>query len=312
MISANDLIVDVVLKLSKFPKPEEVLLAEKMERHVGGAGNFLIVASRLGLKTRAVGCVGEDENGRFLVEELKKEGVDISGIVVKSGNTKATLVLVDDEGNKSFIGIMGEGTAILEPEDVNFSILDSSSLYFSGYSLAKLHKKWEAEAVLKIFRFCKDRMKIFFDPGPLISLIPKEILKEVIERSSVLLLNFDEARAITGLHSLEEISRVLSKMGAEVIVIKRGEKGSFVHSKEGSWEVSSFKVDVIDTTGAGDAFNAGFIFGYMQGWDFYSAALLANSIGALSVTKLGAGSQLPKKDEVIKFLQENKIKLPLT
>lgn len=312
IISADDLVVDVVLKLPELPKPEKVCIPERMERQAGGAANFLIVASRLGLKTKAVGCVGDDRNGVFLIEELKREGVDTSDVTVKKGlSTKSTLVLVDDDGNKSFVGIMGDGVAVLEPEDVDLEMLDSFALYFSGYSLARLQIKWETEAILKIFDFCKDKMEIFFDPGPLVSAIPKETLKEVIGSSDVLLLNFDEGRVITGLSSLEEISDALLSFGAKVVAIKRGEKGSFIRDRKGSWEVPSFKVKLVDPTGAGDAFNAGFIFGYLRRWDLHSAAILANSIGALSATKLGAGSQLPKKIEIIEFLRNNKSELPL-
>lgn len=313
LISADDLIIDIVLKLPELPRPEKVYIAERVERQLGGAANFLIVASRLGLKTKAVGCVGNDENGVFLIEELKREGVDTAGITIKKGlSTKSTLVLVDGEGNKSFVGIIGDGVAILGPEDVDLDMLDSSSLYFSGYSLARLRIKWEAEAILKIFEFCRSKMKIFFDPGPLVSVIPKETLRGVIGSSDVLLLNFDEGRIITGLGSPENISDALLDVGAKVVVIKLGEKGSFVRDGKGSWEVPTFRVKVVDPTGAGDAFNAGFIFGYLRGWDLYSAALLANSIGALSVTRLGAGSQLPKKTEIIRFLKNSGIELPLT
>jgi sugar/nucleoside kinase (ribokinase family) len=313
VISADDLIVDTVLKLPELPKPEGVHIVTEMDRQAGGACNFLIVASRLGLRTMAIGCVGDDENGRFLIQELESEGVSVVGIKVKkSSSTKSSLVLVDSQGNKSFVGILGRGVAILRPEDVDLARLSSQALYFSGYSLARLPVQWEAEAVLKVFGFCLGRMKIFFDPGPLVPLLSKETLDKTISSSDLLLLNSDEAKMITGLSSIHEMANAILNMGAKTIVIKRGEQGSLVRNKESSRDTPSFKVNVVDPTGAGDAFNAGFIFGYLKGWDLSDAALLANAVGALSITKLGAGSQLPKRDEVIRFLQENYVKIGLS
>jgi ribokinase len=313
VVSADDLIVDTVLRLPELPKPEGVQIVSEMDKQVGGACNFLIVASRLGLKTMAIGCVSDDENGRFLIQELESERVSPAGIKVKKSlRTKSTLVLVDSQGNKSFLGILGRGVAILRPEDLDLATLSSQALYFSGYSLARVPVQWEADAVLKVFDFCLGRMKIFFDPGPLVPLLPKETLTKTISSSDLVLLNSDEAKMITGLSSIHEMANAILEMGAKTIVIKKGEQGSFVRNRQFSRHTPSFKVNVADPTGAGDAFNAGFIFGYLKGWDLSDAALLANAVGALSTTKLGAGSQLPQRDEIIHFLQENHVNIALS
>lgn len=311
IVSVDDLIVDIIMEVPGFPKPEGVIIAEGAEMQIGGAGNFLIVASRLGQKVKAIGCVGDDEDGEFLVRGLKSERIDVSGIVVKENlKTKSCIVLVDKRGNKSFVGVFGRGVAILGPEDIDPNVLGAETLYFSGYSLAHLPVKWEGNAVLKAFRFCRNKgMKVFFDPGPLVSLIPRKVLEEVVKSSEILFLNLDEAKKMTKLASLEDISRQLAEFGARMVVIKLGERGSFVYTKRRAVKAPSFKVKVKDPTGAGDAFNAGFIFGYMRSHDFYETALFANAIGALSVTKLGAGLNLPTRTEIYNFLEKNKVEI---
>jgi ribokinase len=148
---------------------------------------------------------------------------------------------------------------------------------------------------------------IYFDPSPIINRIPKRDLWKTISTSKVMLLNERELRIITETSDLDEGIRTLLNSGPHIIVIKQGEKGCLLCNQSRSEQVPSFSVKVVDTTGAGDSFNAAFIFGQLKEWSMRETALFANAVGAIKVTKLGAGTQVPTKAEVNHFLTKHKI-----
>ncbi|HID15873.1 MAG TPA: carbohydrate kinase family protein [Candidatus Atribacteria bacterium] len=134
VIVVDDLIIDLLLELPEFPEPEKVILPLRFERQVGGNGNFLIMASRLGLSVKAIGCIGNDSNGRFLKESLLREGVNVEDVFIKSGLTKTCFVLICN-GSKAFIGGLTENTVFLQSNDIKEEMFNGKALYFSSYSL---------------------------------------------------------------------------------------------------------------------------------------------------------------------------------
>lgn len=301
----GDLIADVVVKLEFLPTPESVQMAKDLKILAGGAANFAIAASRLGLKVAILDAVGVDSVGGALIQILASENINVSHIKTRSGFTKQTLVLVDRVGEKSFIGLLSESTALLSPDDVVEEVISSTQyIYVSGYSLGlKELYPLEGRAVLKSIDIAKQlgRM-IFFDPGPLVASIDRRVLQKVVSESSILSLNISEATSISGVSDPVKAAEILSGMGPKVVSVKMGEKGCLLLAGGVLYREPGLKVPVVDTTGAGDAFNAALLFGFLRGWQPQQIVRLANSVGALSVTRLGAGQNLPKRREVIDFL----------
>ncbi len=303
LVVVGDLIIDILLDLPEYPKPESVIMPLRVERQVGGSGTFLIMASRLGLKVKAVDCVGNDFHGFFLKKALTSEEVNIDNVVTREGSTKACLVLVH-RGSKSFIGLFHDETVFLQREDIKGEMFNAKALYLSGYSLARMLSSHEHEAVYKAFKICKSRnMEIFFDVSPFVRLIPKEELFEVLNSTKIVFLNLNELKSLTHGISIDESLRRIRSFTKGLIVVKLGEKGALVHFNDEVIKVNPIKTALVDTTGAGDAFNAGFIHGYLEGLSIQSSLQLANIIGALTVKKLGGGLNLPYRYEVEKYMR---------
>ncbi|MEM1545916.1 MAG: carbohydrate kinase family protein [Candidatus Methanomethylicia archaeon] len=296
--TVNDLILDIILELPKPLKPESALIPLRIERQPGGSSNFLIMASRLGLKVKAVGCVGNDISGDTIRNALVKENIDVESVIVKKGLTKACLVLTY-KGRKSFISLFDRETVFLKPEDIREDMFNTRALYFSGYSLARISSRYENEAVYKAFRICRDRgIDIFFDVSPLVNLIPVEEIKEILESIKICFLNINELKLIE-----KHIGKPIEKLKSEgILVVKMGERGAQVHYNDKIIEEGTIARKPIDTTGAGDVFNAGFIYGFMRKKDIKYSLKLANIIGALKVEKLGGGLNLPSREEIKKFI----------
>ncbi len=310
VVTIGDSVVDIVIPVPRFPRGnEDSVPGQGMKRQLGGASNFLLQASRLGLRTGIVDCVGGDDHGRFFLEVLRAEGVDVSRVQVREGlPTAHCIVLVDAEGNHAYIGFQG-ATSHLGPEEVDPEyIRGAEALYISGYALAGSPTR---EAVLRGLRIASQAgIPTYFDPSPIPSRIPETAMRSVITESEIVLLNERELWLITGANDLKVAANRLLELGPERIVLKRGPKGCVVCDRSGTEEVPGFPVEVVDTTGAGDAFNASFLFGQLEGWSLRNSAVLANAVGAIMVTKMGAGTNVPRWEEIINFINENNLELP--
>jgi len=302
----GDLILDNLIYLESLPQPEGVYMAYEFKKLAGGAANFAIMASRLGLKVGVIDCVGYDEAGKFLITTLSQEGVDTSLIKVRGGKTKETLVLFTRKGEKSFIGLLTKETSTLTPEDIEEQdIQKTNGIYISGYSIGIEELSGEGMAALKSIDIAQTLGKyVFFDPGPVVAFIDSTCLHDILRKTTILSLNIHEASIVTHLSDPVQAIEALHAFGPKIIAVKMGEKGCVVSVEGRIFKAPPIEVKVVDPTGAGDAFNAGLLFGLLKDLSLEQIATLANAIGALSVTKIGAGQNLPTKIELSSFLEK--------
>ncbi|MCP8304206.1 MAG: carbohydrate kinase family protein [archaeon] len=303
VIAFGDIVLDLIVPIEGLPiKDEDVQIAKYIRREAGGVCNFLITASRLGLKVGIVGCVGDDEDGRFVRELLRREGVDVTGIdEIEGEGTAKVLVLVDREGRHAFIGVHGIGVEVCQDRIDVERIESSRAIYTSGHTLIRSPS---LDITLEVMRKAKGSgIPVFFDPGPLVNEVQPKVLDSALESTEVLMPNIIEAEALTGTHDLKMASETLLKKGPETVVIKLGQGGCFIAREGSSIHVPSFKVPVIDTTGAGDSFNAAYVYGYLRQLPINYIGILANAVGGMMVTKLGGGTQAPSKKELVDFLK---------
>jgi len=296
----GDLVVDYVVKIPRLPLlPNETIIATEAFPVPGGASNFLITAARLGLRTCAIDVIGADEWGQTLINELRSEGIDTKGVkILDDGKTTHVIVLVDNEGNHSFIGILGSR---LRPDIIDEELITYSKyLYVSCYSMLT---PAEVDSTLKAIKIAyKAHTKIFFDPGPLHNVVPNEVLRNVISSSNIISLNEFEAQAITRTSNLEDSAKKLLSMGAEIVVIKMGAKGALLAYNDTLEMIPTLNVKVVDTSGAGDSFNAGLLFGLLRGLSPKESVIVANAVGTAKVQKLGTGKNMPTVREVKQML----------
>jgi ribokinase len=263
----------------------------------GSAANTIVGLAKLGLKTGFIGKVAEDREGQLLLKDLKREGVNTDGIVVtKKGRSGVVLAYVDNKGERALY--------------VHPSVNDSLTFEQINPEYAKqarfLHltsvdeKPFQAQK--KLIEELND-VKVSLDPGEIYARKGLTALRPLIKRSFAVLPSEGELKMLTG-KSWKEGAKTLLKEGASIVAAKLGEKGCYVTDGKEAHFVEPFKVNVVDTTGAGDAFSAGFLYGLVNDQDLYQCGRLGNFVASHCVSKVGARTGLPTLSDLKEVLRK--------
>ena len=290
VIGFGALNVDKLFKVDKIAAAEEEsFVSDYVEACGGSAANTIVGLARLGCKVGFIGKVGDDTEGRLLLQDFKKEGVDTSGIkIVKKRRSGKAIGFVDKEGQRALYIDPGVNDTIrLDDVDINYaseteflhltSFVGEASFQTQTRLLGKLHKK----------------VKISFDPGVFYARIGMERLKPIVDKSFVMMPNSEELELLTGKSDYKAGAEFLIKRGVRVLAVKLGSKGCYVTDGKEKYLVKPFKVKVVDTTGAGDAFDAGFLYGLLSRKDLYECAKTGNFIASGCIMAMGARTSLP-------------------
>lgn len=299
VLAIGDLVVDFVVEIDHFPVEAGHFQIDR--GHVlepGGACNLLIAASRIGLKSGALSRVGDDLHGHFLLDVLKAEGVDVSAVEVTASKRTVVVLTLVAGGEHTFIGGMQASPDLTIPDLWKQRIADSRALFVEGYAFAELSPGMVLDAIATAQAA---GTPIFFDPGPEVHNLGKERLELILAASRVVLLTAEEAALAADLNDSALATQHLLSFGPEWVVVKQGKSGCTISSQEGTIHVPGFSVKVQDTSGAGDSFDAGIIYGYLHGWSPERTGRFANAIGAVTVSKLGAGRQVATLAEIEVF-----------
>lgn len=307
IVAVGDMNVDLIVPIEEMPRRGEQVLAGGIQVHGGGcAANFALACARLGAKSKLFAKVGDDIFGNHVLNTLKAEGVDVNDVVLGSGNTGATVALIQGF-DRSFITYPGEN-ANLSIDDINLDRLEGDLVHLPSFFLLKSLESGYPELMEKI----SSKIITFdtgFDPGGFKS-ERMEYLKSIIKRADIFFPNLTEAKRIMGLKgklSRKEQFALVKKYlacGLEIIVIKKGEKGCIASDGREILEIPAFDVkieDIKDTTGAGDVFNAGFAVSYLEGKSLEECCRFASAAAAISITGEGWTSY-PTGKEVREFL----------
>lgn len=319
VIAIGEILVDFVS--TKHGSYSEVPAFEKC---FGGAPmNTIVGVSRLGVSGGAITAVGDDPFGEFLLEELKRNNVDVSQVKVKKGR-RTTISFVANEpmsGERVFFFYRKPWTgetadSALEPADIDSSyIAKANILHVSGFALSQNPCR---EAIFKaIMGARKSGVKVSFDPTLRVDVWDsratlRRTYSQALRLCDIATFSKEEAEFILGTSEIEEAARRALRYGIGIVGIKLGDQGSFIMSEDGRRvQIPAFRVKAIDTTGAGDGWNAGLLVGLCKGWDLEKCATVANALGALVVTKRGAITAMPYKQELIEFLKRTDIKIEI-
>jgi len=307
VVAIGDVNVDLILPL-RLPRVGKQVVVGDFQMHGGGcAANFALACAKLGARSKLVGRVADDVFGKFVLGELRRQGVDVRDVVVsEGGKTGVTLALVEGV-ERSFVTYRGEN-ATFSMKDVNFNRLDADLVHLPSFFLME---KLRPDCP-KLIRRIKGKTGgiVSFDTGWNPFGWGKGIrnLKEVLRQVDIFLPNVDEARGIlaSGRHRSEgALLRGLLDLGVKVVAMKMGNRGSLISDGYKTVKLPTFKVEVVDTTGAGDVFNAAFVVAYLRGHDITEAGKFANAAAALSIT--GAGwSKYPTLGQVNDFLGKHR------
>ncbi|MDG7045009.1 MAG: carbohydrate kinase family protein [Nitrososphaerota archaeon] len=282
-------VLDIFLNIGKFPvRKGATVMSPTMLVQPGGASALAMIASRLGLKVAVVDRIGNDPNGSMLIGQMRRAGVEIRHMIREVGSqTAVSINLVDSAGQHSFVGYLANEGG-LETGDVDeATIMASRSIFFEGYNLTVKGKTYEA--IMKAARVASlNSIHIYFDPGPLIGKIAS--INEFIGLSRTLFLNTEEARSLARLSKVRGShhrapTAFLKGKGQREVVIKRGARGASLVSSGSVRYFPPFKIAGAENTiGAGDAFDAAFIAGKLNGLSSDRACELGNRIAAIRIS----------------------------
>jgi sugar/nucleoside kinase (ribokinase family) len=305
------MVADVVGRpLRSIPKPGKLVLVDEMDLYTGGCAiNTATALAQLGLPAEVIGKIGDDPFGRFLLDTLIERGIGTRGVKRDPNiGTSATMVMVQPDGERCFVHFIGANAHLTE-EDVDFEMIAGASILhvagslvmpgIDGRSIAELLKRAGANGVVTFLDTVWD------DTGRWM-----KVLEPCLPHIDYFVPSLPEAQALTGLDNPTEVAYALLDHGVGTVALKMGDAGCLVISSNKQTEHSSaivhipaFQVNVVDATGAGDAFAAGFIAGVWQGWPLEQTARFANAVGALCVTGPGAAGGVRSLEQTIEFME---------
>jgi len=305
-------------------EPVPYIEAATFVRCFGGAPmNTAVGVSRLGVPSGAIAAVGDDPFGEYIVSELKKNRVDASHVVVKN-RTRTTIAFVINQPvtgektsffyRKPWVGRTADSS--LELDDMDFRYISKAKvIHVSGHSLSQNPSR---KAILNAVEYAKENgVEISFDPTLRADCwnseaAIKRMYMQMLRIADIATFSNEESEFMFGTNDPRKVADKAIRFGVNIVGVKQGSKGSFIKLKDKSEaSVPAFKVDVIDTTGAGDGWDAGLLVGLLKGFRLEECATIANAVGALVVTKRGAITALPYKGELNRFLTNHNIKLKI-
>ncbi|WP_411844507.1 ribokinase [Schinkia azotoformans] len=284
--------MDLVTSALVFPKAGETLIGTSFLTIPGGKGaNQAVAAARLGADVSLIGCVGDDLFGKELVDHLKEQQVSLPNVEpvthTKTGIASITLA----EGDNSIIVVPGANYHVTPELVAKYEELIASC----DTMLLQLEIPMESvEMAVKIGR--KHGLTIILNPAP-IAKLSKEILLNI---DYITPNEHEVVELLEGLNE-EQINKLKEKL-----IVTKGAKGITYYRNGSEQHIDSYPVEVVDTTGAGDSFNGALAVALTAGNSMEEACRFANAVGALAVTKLGAQSGMPTKEEVEVFLNSKR------
>lgn len=287
--------IDMTISVPRFNLPGESLTGTGLAIYTGGkGGNQSIAAARLGARVAMIGCLGTDANGRMYRETLASEGVDVEGIAMAEGVPSGTAFIEVVPSGENRIAVAQGANDVLDAERVRRA---EAKIAESDIFMCQLENPMDA--ILEGLRLAKKHgLTVILDPAP-----ARPLSDEILSMCDYMTPNETELEILTGMPvntqvEAEAAARTLIERGARAIINKRGGAGALLVTATDSRMYPGFAVKAVDTTAAGDSFNAGFGVGLAREYDLEEALHLANAVGALSTTKAGAQAAMPHQQEV--------------
>ena len=290
--------------IDSLPPRGRLGLVEEMSLHIGGcAANTGIDLARLGVSTSVLGKVGVDGLGDFVLKTLEQNNMDVRGVVRDdSVNTSSTMAMVASDGERTFLHYLG-GNARYRAEDVRWDVIQDARILhvagalvmpgIDGQPMADVLKKAKSMGMITSMDVVWDATGSWIKTlGPCLP------FTDYFEPS------LSEAQELTGLENEREVAQALLDLGVGTVALKLGKDGCYIKSADTEVRSPAFIIDAVDGTGSGDAFDAGFLVGVLNGWEMARTARFANAVGAHCVMGLGATAGVRSLKETEHFLTE--------
>jgi sulfofructose kinase len=286
--------VDHLCFVSEFPVPDTKPRVSSFMRSPGGqAASAMVLCSRLGLRTKYVGKVGGDEVGAFSLESIRAEGVDVRDVKAVPGVTNQLAMVIVDQGTgeRTILWYRPEKIATTPSEITAEKIACGRMLLIDGH---------DAPAAARAAAVAREKgIPVMLDAESV-----KKGTDEVVANTDILIASRDFPRAFTGASDLEKAFDALRAAGPRVIGATLGSLGAIAMVADGSVVASpGYRVDVVDTTGAGDVFHGAFAYGFLEGWSVNRTLAFANAAAALNCASVGARGGPGGLSEIIALMK---------
>jgi ribokinase len=306
VVVLGDIAVDVLASVDNYPPKGGHALAEHLHMAGGGsAANTALILGRFGLEVTILARVGADPLADLALSILEEAGVDTSHVQRDAEAMTALLfVIVTPDGERTMLGSRG-ASARFGPADVDeAAIRHARWLHLSGYTL--LHPPGHAaiRRAVEIARSADTAISLDVGVGPAYQC--RDQILALLPALQTILPNDDEALELTGARDFRQAAEALQRAGVREVAVTCGAEGCYILTPDTDLSLPAFTVDAVDATGAGDAFNAGWIIGQLAGLSVRESALLACALGSLTVTIRGAGAALPGPKDLLAFLEAHR------
>lgn len=307
VLVVGGIIVDFIVRSEKFkvvddhlcfPFDSKITLDELNQDTGGSAHNLATNLSELGTTTYILGSVGKDDHGEEYLRNLRIHGAITKYVTLKEGLTGMSLVFLYN-GEKTVLTSRGANEHLSE-EDLNIEVFDK----IDTMVLTSLISDENMALMKKAIEEAKKRdIRIIMNPSmSMVSHRPEE-LKYAMRNSQVIIMNGKESMLITGEKDIDSAIKALKNYGAETVIVTLDVKGAMVADDSQIFQVPTYKVKVVDTTGGGDSFTAGFIHAKYQGYQTREAVMFASAVAALNIITPGASTDLPSEEDVVEFMK---------
>ncbi len=289
--------VDRLCQVNEFaPEDGETFIYNETKSCGGSASNTIIGTAKLGLNSGYIGKIGSDSNGKMMKDYLIKNNVNTEHLIEADGETGEVIGFVDDKGNRKLY-VTPKINDKITNEDINRDyILNSKLLHLTSF-VGLNPEDPSINTQFEILEELSSKITVSFDPGMLYVNKGKEFMYKIISYTDILLINESELMITTQEEDFEKAVEKVSPY-VDILVVKRSTKGSFIKKDDEEYNVGIFKVDTVDTTGAGDAYNAGFLYGYIKGYSLEESAIIGSYVAAKSTTQTGATEAIPNIQDI--------------
>ena len=265
-------------------KDEESFIKGETDTPGGSAANTMVGLSRLGCSTSIIGKIAEDDDGDLIEYNLAINGIYTNNLIYsETGATGKCLGFVDSNGERCLYIDPGVNDEIRLDEINPLNIMRCKIMHYTSFVGDSFNTQ------IELLDLLNKECILSFDPGMLYVQKGFDELKPILDRTDILLINESELRLLCNNNesSLKELAIGFLDMGIETVVIKQGSKGVFAMNNSSECEVEPFRCDVVDTTGAGDSFNSGFLYSYLKGYDLEKSCRIGNWVASKAIEGFG-------------------------
>ncbi|WP_296804683.1 carbohydrate kinase family protein [uncultured Methanobrevibacter sp.] len=278
---------------------EESFITDETDTPGGSAANTIVGLSRLGCSTSIIGKIAEDEDGDLIEYNLAINGVYTNNLIYsESGSTGKCIGFVDGNGERCLYISPGVNDDIEIGEINPLNIMRCKIMHYTSFvgdsfkTQIELLEKLNKETLLS------------FDPGMLYVEKGFDELKPILERTDILLINESELRLLCNDNDadLKELSINLLDLGIGTVVVKQGSKGAFAINNSEECFAEAYECEAVDTTGAGDSFNSGFLYSFLKGYDLEKSCKIGNWVASRAIQGFGM-DKFPTAKELDEFFK---------